>query len=126
MSRVQGLDWDPLQIWEQSPASTPFAVPCWFPRRNVFFPCTFIITIWSSESVAACSPFLKFISVGHSLGFTAGAQSWLRASGHEPFMIVYMTVVSGPQGTDCNIDFEQQSVPTRTQTPTHRSQPCQE
>lgn len=94
----------------------PLLVPCWFPRRNVFFPSTFIITIWSSESVAACLPFLKFISVGHSLGFTTGAWSWLSASRHEPFMTVHMTVGSGPQGTDYNIDFEQQSAPTRTQT----------
>lgn len=116
MSRVQALDWDALKIWEQGPAFSPSAGPLLVSKKKCFFPSTFIITIWSSESVAACLPFLKFISVGHSLGFTTGAWSWLSASQHEPFMTVHMTVGSGPQGTDYNIDFEQQSAPTRTQT----------
>ena len=38
MSRVQGLDWEPLQIWEQGPASTPSTGPLLVSEKKCFFP----------------------------------------------------------------------------------------
>lgn len=126
MSRVQGLDWEPLQIWEQGPASTPSTGPLLVSEKKCFFPFYLHYNHLVLRVSSSLFAFPEVLSVGHSLGFTTGAQSWLSASGHEPLMTVHRTVVSGPQGTDYNLDFEQQSIPTRTQIPTLRSQPGQE
>lgn len=108
MSRVQGLDWEPLQIWEQGPASTPSTGPLLVSEKKCFFPFYLHYNHLVLRVSSSLFAFPEVLSVGHSLGFTTGAQSWLSASGHEPLMTVHRTVVSGPQGTDYNLDFEQQ------------------